>query len=172
MFGQQFAFGDTAAICMRAADSTPRSYLCIESIGGEITCMKHRTRAIITYKSPFRQFGSSKQGGSSHKFSQCTTFGKPVALDLPTMTVLSTLSGAFVKDLKSWFCIAGVLLAFLYVANAIRVWHHLRHIPGPWSAAWSKWWLIRSHMNGRTHLDLAETCEKYGTLILQKSDSE
>ncbi|KAH8764092.1 cytochrome P450 [Hyaloscypha sp. PMI_1271] len=42
----------------------------------------------------------------------------------------------------------------------------LRHIPGPPLAGWSKAvWLLRKSLGGRFHLDTAEACEKYGSIV-------
>lgn len=90
------------------------------------------------------------------------------ASNLPTMTILSTLSDTVLNDWKSSSCIVGGVLAFLYIANALRVWHRLRHVPGPPWVGLSKWWLIRAHARGRTHLDLAEMSQKYGTKDLSR----
>lgn len=53
-------------------------------------------------------------------------------------------------------------LVLVYVGNAVRVWYRLRHIEGHTSVAFSKFWLIRSHLNQTVYLDVAEICEKYG----------
>ncbi|CZR54663.1 related to pisatin demethylase (cytochrome P450) [Phialocephala subalpina] len=56
------------------------------------------------------------------------------------------------------------LLAILAVAQIFSAWYRLRHIKGPWSAGFSKLWLLR-HVGGPTmHTDLAEVCSKYGSL--------
>jgi hypothetical protein len=54
------------------------------------------------------------------------------------------------------------LLVLAYIGNAIRVWYRLRHFKGPTSVAWSKFWLIKSHIKQTVYLDVAEVCEKYG----------
>ncbi|KAE9374995.1 pisatin demethylase [Stipitochalara longipes BDJ] len=64
---------------------------------------------------------------------------------------------------------AWALLAVL-VASAVifrvRRWLRLRHIPGPPLAGWSKAaWLLRKALGGRFHLDTAEVCEKYGSIV-------
>lgn len=74
--------------------------------------------------------------------------------------------------LHQWKSLACILIAALYLATKIYVWYRLRHIPGPLSAGFSKWWLIRSHASGRTHLDLAVVTEKFGTLTHQKAEHE
>jgi hypothetical protein len=81
--------------------------------------------------------------------------------------VLSALETAVTSVKQLHFHTLGITLALLYVANAIRVWYRLRHFAGPLSAGWSKWWLIHAHTTGRTHLDLAEVCEKYGVQYMK-----
>ena len=56
-------------------------------------------------------------------------------------------------------------LVFL-AARQFRQWYRLRHIPGPTSAGWSKWWQLRSAMGGAYHERLKDAAEKYGTLHL------
>ncbi|RDA94984.1 hypothetical protein CP533_0162 [Ophiocordyceps camponoti-saundersi (nom. inval.)] len=59
------------------------------------------------------------------------------------------------------------LLASLFIWRAwstLRQYIRLRHVPGPRSAAFSKWWLLRALSGGRTHLDLYEACQKYGSV--------
>ena len=53
-------------------------------------------------------------------------------------------------------------LVLVYVGNAVRVWYRLRHFKGPISVAFSKFWLIRSHLQQRVYLDVGEVCDKYG----------
>jgi hypothetical protein len=54
------------------------------------------------------------------------------------------------------------LLVLVYIGDAVRVWYRLRHFKGPTSVAWSKFWLVRSHIKQTIYLDVAEVCEKYG----------
>ncbi|PFH61477.1 hypothetical protein XA68_17308 [Ophiocordyceps unilateralis] len=48
--------------------------------------------------------------------------------------------------------------------STLRQYWRLRHVPGPRTAAFSKWWLLRAVAGGRTHLDLYEACQKYGSV--------
>jgi len=59
------------------------------------------------------------------------------------------------------FIVLGFLV-LVYVGNAVRVWYRLRHFKGPISVAFSKFWIIRSHLQQRVYLDVGEACEKYG----------
>ncbi|OHE95151.1 cytochrome P450 [Colletotrichum orchidophilum] len=51
------------------------------------------------------------------------------------------------------------------VVSITRQYLRLRHIKGPPSAGFSKWWLVRAVGGGRTHLDFYEACEKYGSIV-------
>jgi len=58
-----------------------------------------------------------------------------------------------------------LLVTIAFVVKACT-WYRLRHIPGPPSAAFSKFWLLRKTLARRLHLDLAEACEKYGIVLI------
>jgi Na+/glutamate symporter len=58
-----------------------------------------------------------------------------------------------------------VVLVGHAVVSRIRMWHRLRHIPGPSFAGLSEFWLLRKALGGRFHLDTAEACEKYGRYL-------
>lgn len=54
-------------------------------------------------------------------------------------------------------------VAFVFaVAQRTRTWLRLRHIPGPFMAGVSEFWLLRHTLGGRIHMDTAEACETYG----------
>jgi len=60
--------------------------------------------------------------------------------------------------------VVGAVTWLLYlIATSVTTWSRLRHIPGPFSAGFSKWWLIRRQMTGKLVLDLQDVCKKYGT---------
>ncbi|KAF6840827.1 cytochrome P450 [Colletotrichum plurivorum] len=56
------------------------------------------------------------------------------------------------------------LLIYLVLLN-YRSWARLRHIPGPPSAAFSKWWMLRSTLDGQMHLALERACTDYGPVV-------
>jgi hypothetical protein len=56
----------------------------------------------------------------------------------------------------------GVVLVLWYVVSTIHQWARLCHFKGPTIAGFSQLWLISRVGGGRTHLDLWETCKKYG----------
>jgi len=57
--------------------------------------------------------------------------------------------------------VVSLYLAYLGITT-LRQYFRLRHIPGPRIAGFSKFWLARSLLGGRMHLDLHEAIEKYG----------
>ena len=59
------------------------------------------------------------------------------------------------------FIVTGLLI-LIYVGIAIRGWYRLRHFKGPFSVAFSKFWLIKSHVQQSVYLDVGEVCERYG----------
>ncbi|KAF9872377.1 cytochrome P450 [Colletotrichum karsti] len=61
--------------------------------------------------------------------------------------------------------IALSLLVLYVVASTIRQYARLRHVRGPPSAGFSKWWLVRTVYGGRQHLDFYEAFLKYGPLV-------
>ncbi|OCT52775.1 pisatin demethylase [Cladophialophora carrionii] len=62
----------------------------------------------------------------------------------------------------------GIILALglAYLAiDTIYSWYRLRHVPGPFSAGFSKWWLFKHTWNGTLYLESAEQCFKHGSLV-------
>jgi hypothetical protein len=54
------------------------------------------------------------------------------------------------------------------IGQRTRTWLRLRHIPGPFTAGISEFWLIRHTQGGRIHMDTAEACETYGAIKTPK----
>ena len=80
------------------------------------------------------------------------------------MTFLSEFVDQFLKCPKFLaFTVLGIGVAFL-VGQSVYAWLRLRHIKGPWHAAWSQLWLIDSVASGNMHWKYAKVCEKYGTI--------
>jgi hypothetical protein len=48
-----------------------------------------------------------------------------------------------------------------------RNWYRLRHIPGPPTAAWSKFWLVRRQFGGKLLQHLQDVATKYGTHLIK-----
>jgi len=65
--------------------------------------------------------------------------------------------------LTSTASLVGLSLVVLYViAQRIRDYVRTRHIPGPFLAGWTDFWMIRSQLSGRMCFVLAEANGKYG----------
>lgn len=56
-----------------------------------------------------------------------------------------------------------VTVIVLVIANQVRSWYRLRHIPGPRIAAWSTWWQLREALSGQYHERLKQASDAYGT---------
>lgn len=71
-----------------------------------------------------------------------------------------------VMELIRLLLVVGALTWSLYfITTSVSIWGRLRHIPGPSSAGFSKWWLIRRQMTGKLVLDLRDVCNKYGAKV-------
>ena len=59
---------------------------------------------------------------------------------------------------------AGVVgfAAALFLADTLRSWYRLSHVPGPFWAAFSKYWLVRQSLKGQQPYAFQEANEKYG----------
>ncbi len=63
--------------------------------------------------------------------------------------------------------VIGVVTFGLYlIATRVATWARLRHIPGPFTARFSKLWLVRRQMTGKLVLDLQDVCKEYGTIAV------
>lgn len=51
------------------------------------------------------------------------------------------------------------------LAHLFYKWHRLSHIPGPFGASLSKYWMVNNSLNGRMHSALKDVTDKYGTLV-------
>ena len=59
----------------------------------------------------------------------------------------------------------GIVLALglVYITwDTFRSWYRLRHIPGPYGAGFSKWWLFKHTWKGTMYIESAEQCFKHG----------
>jgi hypothetical protein len=54
------------------------------------------------------------------------------------------------------------ILILTYVAQTFYQWQRLSHIPGPFWASLSKFWLFRQAWKGRVHAAVKDACEEYG----------
>ena len=51
-----------------------------------------------------------------------------------------------------------------------RFFSPLAHIPGPFSASLSRWWLVKKTRGGQLHRDMIRQHEKYGHLVRTAPD--
>lgn len=52
-----------------------------------------------------------------------------------------------------------------WLAHAVYQWYRLSHIPGPFWAAFSKWWMVRESLKGRQPTAIKEVTDKYGEFV-------
>jgi len=57
--------------------------------------------------------------------------------------------------------IIGGLIA-LYVVHTVVQWRRLSHIPGPLSASFSKWWMVKEALKARQPNSFKKLNDKYG----------
>jgi hypothetical protein len=60
--------------------------------------------------------------------------------------------------------VAGLLcfMGMLVLVDTLRAWYRLSHVPGPFWAGFSKYWMIRQALIGRQPYANQEVNEKYG----------
>jgi cytochrome P450 len=63
--------------------------------------------------------------------------------------------------------VGGVTLVVYLVVSRVAAWLRLRHVPGPFRAGWSKFWLVRRQAAGKLVIDLENACKEYGILLPQ-----
>jgi hypothetical protein len=54
------------------------------------------------------------------------------------------------------------ILILAYVAQTFYQWKRLSHIPGPFWASLSRFWLFSQAWNERVHVAVRDVCEEYG----------
>jgi hypothetical protein len=78
---------------------------------------------------------------------------------------LSMEALAAVKQLPKAAVAAGGLSASLmlaYLVHSLFLWYRLSHVPGPFWAAFSKYWMVRESLKGRQPTAIKEANDKYG----------
>lgn len=75
-----------------------------------------------------------------------------MALQLP----ISPLLGS-----RLWLAVASLAGAYIAVSPIVS-WYRLRHIKGPWTAAWSSLWLLRRTSSSTLFEELGDACDQYG----------
>lgn len=68
-----------------------------------------------------------------------------------TQLCLANLTGLLVLGLLGYCSV-----------STYTTWRRLRHIPGPRSAGFNKWWMLRNTLGGNMHLALKGACEIHG----------
>ena len=64
---------------------------------------------------------------------------------------------------KAALAIGALAIAVLaYLVQVIRQWYRLSHIPGPFSAGFSKWWMVKRSLEGRQPSAIKEVTDRYG----------
>ncbi|KAK0724949.1 cytochrome P450 family protein [Lasiosphaeris hirsuta] len=65
---------------------------------------------------------------------------------------------------KTFFVAGAAALVLYFFSSRVLAWRRLRHIPGPASGGWSKFWMARHQVSGKMCLTLEAVCDKYGPL--------
>ncbi|KAF4954313.1 hypothetical protein FGADI_5336 [Fusarium gaditjirri] len=89
------------------------------------------------------------------------------------MTLESDPSAGFLRDVLQSITdhpqavIATVVLGLvvLFVADTLRAWYRLSHVPGPFWAGFSKAWMVRQSFKGIQPYAIQQANEKYGSLV-------
>lgn len=64
---------------------------------------------------------------------------------------------------------ASTVLILLFVSSTVYSWWRLRHVPGPFSAQFTKWWFLKHTLKGSIHLSIGDLSEKYGKDLIHPS---
>jgi hypothetical protein len=59
---------------------------------------------------------------------------------------------------------ATIGLVILFVADTLRVWYRLSHVPGPFLAGFSKVWMVKESFKGEQPYAIQKVNEKYGLI--------
>lgn len=59
--------------------------------------------------------------------------------------------------------LAGAALVLAAIAHTAWSWYRLSHVPGPFWASLSKYWMVKESIRGRQPIAIKEAIEKYGT---------
>lgn len=63
------------------------------------------------------------------------------------------------------------LLILFLTARTLYIWNRLRHVPGPSSAGFSKWWLLKRTLNGTIHMETALATFDHGEVTQVRCQS-
>lgn len=86
------------------------------------------------------------------------------------MAVLPENLSGLLSRIQTTALIGSILAVIIasVVLSTLRQYYRLRHIKGPASAGFSRWWLLSHVTGGRMHLDLYDVCHRYGMSCLQQ----
>ncbi|KAI0132633.1 cytochrome P450 [Xylariales sp. AK1849] len=91
------------------------------------------------------------------------TFGSRVQIPSVVLVMVpSWLSELFAMVL---FYFLTKLVVLVYIAPSVPSWYRLRHIPGPFLPSLSKYWQMKTRMQGKWHLELKKVGDQYGELF-------
>ncbi|KAM5368082.1 hypothetical protein ACJZ2D_009686 [Fusarium nematophilum] len=82
--------------------------------------------------------------------------GSSTTLLQEALAGLNRLSGTIIVAGIASFAVA------LFLADTVRSWYRLSHVPGPFWAAFSKGWMVRQSLKGQQPYAIQEANEKYG----------
>lgn len=74
----------------------------------------------------------------------------------------TTAEGALRLSMTNLLFLLVLGLLGYYSVSTYTTYRRLRQIPGPRSAGFSKWWMLRNTLGGNMHLALKEACTTYG----------
>ncbi|KAI8402406.1 hypothetical protein FOFC_17720 [Fusarium oxysporum] len=89
------------------------------------------------------------------------------------MTLEGDPSAGFLRDVlqsvtdhpRAVIATAVLGLVVLFVADTLRTWYRLSHVPGPFWAGFSKAWMVRQSFKGIQPYAIQQANEKYGSLV-------
>jgi hypothetical protein len=86
------------------------------------------------------------------------------------MSIEGDTSAGFLRDVlqgvadhpRTVIATAALGLVVLFVADTLRTWYRLSHVPGPFWAGFSKAWMVRQSFKGTQPYAIQQANEKYG----------
>ncbi|KAF5679158.1 cytochrome P450 monooxygenase [Fusarium heterosporum] len=79
--------------------------------------------------------------------------------------VLRDALQSIIDNPKAVVLTAVIGLVVLYVIDSIRIWYRLSHIPGPFLAGFSTFWMMKESFKGEQPYAFQRANEKYGSLV-------
>jgi hypothetical protein len=61
---------------------------------------------------------------------------------------------------------AVVCLVILFIVDSLRAWYRLSHVPGPFVASFSRFWMLRGSMRAQLPMEMQAAVEKYGRMTI------